>query len=303
MVQLRKGVEQTAGPSAWGPGARGVPHPAPACLCCCCCSLCLPPACAGLLPRWPAARTRPLTRRARPAAVPCPAVSTMWASAATSLISAYGVAWVGSWFGTDAYRLLHDTPNWVAVAPTWLAWTVPYVAGTLVHGKPRAAGARFHGRAAHACRCPALPLTAPAPCLVPCAQAAYALNPLSVTKVAIRPIANEQMQLYRDVPLASCVSVAAIVAFCQCLTWQVGGWARVGSRAGAARAPSTGAHARPAAAAAAIHARRACGRTPSQATWAAAATRSCSPTLARWPTACGPAWARWWARPCCPPSW
>lgn len=43
-----------------------------------------------------------------------------------SLITSWLAAWVGSWWGVDAYRLLHEPLDWQAAAPGWLAWTVPY---------------------------------------------------------------------------------------------------------------------------------------------------------------------------------
>lgn len=54
----------------------------------------------------------------------------LWTTACTSLFGAWVAAWAGTFWGVDAYRLMHEVPG-QAAAPEWLAWTVPYVAGTL----------------------------------------------------------------------------------------------------------------------------------------------------------------------------
>lgn len=86
----------------------------------------------------PALRLAHRRTRAPPASPhPACAASIVWASATSSLILAWLLAWSGSWFGVDAYRLLHDPVDVAAAAPTWLAWTVPYVGGTLGEGRGR----------------------------------------------------------------------------------------------------------------------------------------------------------------------
>ena len=57
----------------------------------------------------------------------------LWAGVLASLISAWCVSWAGTWWGVDAYRLLHDPPADLAAAGTaWLAWTAPDLGGTLL---------------------------------------------------------------------------------------------------------------------------------------------------------------------------
>ncbi|KAI3428302.1 hypothetical protein D9Q98_006681 [Chlorella vulgaris] len=105
----------------------------------------------------------------------------LYAAVLSSLATAWGVAWAGSWWGVDAYRLLHDSPDWGAMAATWLAWTLPYVGGT---------------------------------------AAAYFIAPSIITKSIIRPLVTDQSQFYRSVPFASFVFAAGCVAFSQNLVWQ-----------------------------------------------------------------------------------
>ena len=61
-----------------------------------------------------------------------PAGNILWASVLSCLIIAWVATWLGSLGGVDAYRLLRDPQDLQQSAATWLAWTAPYVGGTLL---------------------------------------------------------------------------------------------------------------------------------------------------------------------------
>jgi hypothetical protein len=64
--------------------------------------------------------------------LPALAGNILWASVLSCLIIAWVATWLGSLGGVDAYRLLRDPQDLQQAAVTWLAWTAPYVCGTLL---------------------------------------------------------------------------------------------------------------------------------------------------------------------------
>jgi hypothetical protein len=99
----------------------------------------------------------------------------------TFFAAAWALAWGGTWWGVDAYRLLHEAPD-ASLAPAWLAWTAPYVAGT---------------------------------------AAAYALSPALLSKNVLRVVSSDQTDFFQAVPVWSIAGASFVAAFCQCLVWQV----------------------------------------------------------------------------------
>lgn len=107
--------------------------------------------------------------------------SVLWVTLVVCMGAAYGVAWAGSWWDVDAYRLLHQFPDLAASAPTWVAWTAPYVGGTLL---------------------------------------AYSLAPPLFNKSIFRVLATDQQQFFHSVSPPSFLLGAFVIAFSQCLVWQ-----------------------------------------------------------------------------------
>ncbi|PSC68128.1 pentapeptide repeat [Micractinium conductrix] len=104
----------------------------------------------------------------------------LWVACASSLLTAWLAGVAGEWAGYDAYRLLHDLPG-PGAAAAWLAWTAPYVAGTVV---------------------------------------SQAVAGGTLGKSIFRPLAIDQDTFFRRLPLLSFAPAALIFAYCQCLVYQ-----------------------------------------------------------------------------------
>ncbi|PRW56837.1 Pentapeptide repeat family [Chlorella sorokiniana] len=108
---------------------------------------------------------------------------TLSTAVTSSVISAWLVGWIGSWWGVNAYHLLQLPEEWGSVQaalPAWVAWTAPYLGATL---------------------------------------GAYYVAP-NLFKTAVRPITSDQQRFFQRIPLAGCAGAALAVAFCQCLIYQ-----------------------------------------------------------------------------------
>lgn len=106
--------------------------------------------------------------------------SILWVCVSSCLLTAWLAGLAGGWAGYDAYRLLHEAPSPEAAA-VWLGWTAPYVLGTL---------------------------------------AANSAAPGVLNKSIFRPLTADQQTFFRKMPFLNFAACAAVVSFCQCLTYQ-----------------------------------------------------------------------------------
>ncbi|KAL4427841.1 hypothetical protein ABPG75_001930 [Micractinium tetrahymenae] len=106
--------------------------------------------------------------------------TVLWVCITSCLLSGWLAGTAGSWAGYDAYRLLHEAPS-PGAAASWLAWTAPFVLGTVVTQN---------------------------------------LAPTVFQKSMLRPLANDQSTFFRKMSLPPILGSCAVVAFCQCLVYQ-----------------------------------------------------------------------------------